>query len=86
MHTLIKPTTKFLTGLIPANWTELIFEYKNFYMIYVSGDENATEEEWENYRLKVEEEFGDNIDKIYQRPEEKIVFEIYLKKNDEFLN
>jgi uncharacterized pyridoxamine 5'-phosphate oxidase family protein len=81
MQSLLKPNSKFLTGIIPNNWVEVIFEYENYYLIHVTGDA-TTEEEWENYELMLREEFQENFDEIYRLPEDNLVFQVFLHKNN----
>ena len=82
MQTLMKPqSTKYLTGIIPNTWIETIFEYDKFYLIHVSGD-TATDEEWESYKNELVSEFGDNVEHIYQLPDDKLKFEVYLRKDN----
>ena len=84
MQSLLKPDTKFLTGLIPANWVEVIFEYENYYLIHVTGDA-TTEDEWESYEQALRSEFKENFDDLYRLPEDKTTFQVFLLKSSEFI-
>ena len=73
--------TRFLSGIIPNNWVERIYDYKGYYFIYVTGDK-ISEERWLQLQETFKKEFGDNLQHIYEHPSNGIAFEVYLKKGN----
>jgi len=73
--------TRFFSGIIPENWIERIYDYQGYYFVYVTGDK-VSEEYFENLKLRFVNEFGDNLQHIYEHPSNGIAFEVYLKKSD----
>lgn len=77
----MKPTTtKFLTGIIPSSWEEFIFEYDDFFMVYVQA-ETLSDLQWNQYLEKLQSEFGNNLEDCYRLPDKDGDFEVYLVKN-----
>jgi len=70
---------KFLTGIIPDDWREEIYEHDTYYACKVFGERN--EEEYQKIVRKCKEEFGDLLLEVFSVTSHGINFIVYLKKS-----
>jgi hypothetical protein len=69
---------KFLTGIIPENWKENIYEFDDYYACMVNGERN--EEKFIEVTKKCREEFGDSLLEVFSKTSYGVSFIVYLKK------
>lgn len=76
-----KTKYKFLTGILPANFQETVYEDNNSYICNVKG-ERLSDEKWDNLAGKIKEEFGKNLIEIYSVTCYGVNFNVYLRKHN----
>lgn len=68
-----KTNKKFLTGIIPDNFKEVVFKAKSSWTICVDGDLMELSE-WKELENKIKEEFGQNLIEISKYVSRFIVY------------
>ena len=79
---------KFLTGLIPDQWSEKVYEHDNFWACKCKRNDQVTSKNWvkkdgefNNICDNIISEFGDMLMEIYSITSSGIHFVVYLRKN-----
>lgn len=71
--------SKFLTGLIPDEWEEIVHDEDNQYRVHVIG-EPLTDKKWAKLAKDIKNEFGDELKEIFIIKPNGVNFEIVLRK------
>lgn len=69
---------KFLTGIIPSEWSEKIYEFDTHYACMVEGTRD--EERFTKIVNDCKAEFGDSLLEVFSRTSHGVSFIVYLKK------
>ena len=72
---------KFLTGIIPETWSEIVYENDTFWTCEVKG-ERLSSKQWESLHNQFKEEFGPSFVETYSYNENGAWFVLYLKKKN----
>lgn len=70
---------KFLTGLIPEYWEEVVHDEDIHYRIHVFG-EKLSEKQWNKLVKNLTTEFGEDLKEIYTITPNGIEFDVFLRK------
>jgi len=73
-------TSGYLRGLIPDNWSEVVYEDTTGYSIRVRAKNQASSSDWERIKKNIKDEFEDNFKDIVSILPNGLDFIVYLKK------
>jgi hypothetical protein len=86
----IKTNKKFLSGLIPKEWEEIVYEYDKYWMCKCKRNDdtntyNSIEHDIEFDKIckNIIKEFGEHLMEIYSISSGGSDFEVYLRKNNQ---
>ena len=72
-------TEKFLSGIIPEDWEENIYETNKHFSLLIKGMP-LSDKEWKNLFIKIKSKFGNDLIEVFSYISNGVDFIVYIKK------